>query len=99
MSREEPYFLDREAIGQQVINARDKTSFEVIAVVGDTKYRDMREPAPPSGYIPIMQDEQKKPSLTAVVRTDGPQDALALAARSLAADVGRASGEAPMNFP
>jgi ABC-type antimicrobial peptide transport system permease subunit len=32
-----------------------------------------------------MQDEQKKPSLTAVVRTDGPQVALASAARSLAA--------------
>jgi ABC-type antimicrobial peptide transport system permease subunit len=32
-----------------------------------------------------MQDEQTKPSLTAVVRTDGPQAALASAARSLAA--------------
>jgi ABC-type lipoprotein release transport system permease subunit len=44
-----------------------------------------RPPAPASGYVPIMQDEQKKPSLTAVVRTDGPQVALASAARSLAA--------------
>ena len=32
-----------------------------------------------------MQDEQKKPSFNAVVRVDGPQGALALAARSLAA--------------
>ena len=53
--------------------------------MGDAKYRNMREPAPASGYIPIMQDEQKKPSLTAVVRTDGPPAALASAVRSLAA--------------
>ena len=54
-------------------------------MVGDAKYRSMREAAPPAGYVPIMQDEQKKPSLSAVVRVDGPQAALAAAARSLAA--------------
>jgi predicted permease len=78
-------FPGEEALGQQVIEESTHTTYQVVAVVSDTKYRDMREPAPPSGYIPIMQDEQKKPSLTAVVRTDGPQVALASAARSLAA--------------
>ena len=42
---------------------QERTQYEVVAVVGDTKYRDMRAPAPPAGYVPIMQDEQKKPSL------------------------------------
>jgi predicted permease len=78
-------FPGKEALGQQVIEERSHSTYQVVAVVGDTKYRDMREPAPPSGYIPMMQDEQKKPSLTAVVRSDGPQVALASAARSLAA--------------
>jgi predicted permease len=78
-------FPGEEALGQQVIEESSHATYQVVAVVGDTKYRDMREPAPPSGYIPIIQDEQKKPSLTAVVRTDGPQVALASAARSLAA--------------
>src|ERR1700692_2057343 len=78
-------FPGEEAVGQQVIEERSHSAYQVAAVVGDTKYRDMREPAPPSGYIPIMQDEQKKPSLTAVVRSDGPRVALASAARSLAA--------------
>jgi predicted permease len=78
-------FPGEEALGQQVIDERKHTAYQVVAVVGDTKYRDMREPAPPAGYIPIMQDEQKKPSLNAVVRTDGPQAGLASAARSLAA--------------
>jgi predicted permease len=78
-------FPGEEALGQQVIEESSHSAYQVAAVVGDTKYRDMREPAPPSGYIPILQDEQKKPSLTAVVRTEGPQAALASAARSLAA--------------
>jgi ABC-type antimicrobial peptide transport system permease subunit len=56
-------------------------------VVGDTKYREIRDPAPPIGYVPILQDEQKKPSFHAVVRFDGPQTALASAARSLAAQL------------
>ena len=77
-------FPDQDAIGHQVIDER-KRIYQVVAVVGDTKYRDMRETATPIGYVPIMQDEQKKPSLTAVVRVDGPQGPLALAARSLAA--------------
>jgi predicted permease len=78
------FFPDRNAIGQQVIYTHDKTSFEVVAVVGDTKYRDMRTPAPPQGFVPIQQDEQPKPSLHAVVRTDGPIAPLAAAVRSIA---------------
>ena len=68
-----------------MIEESSHATYQVVAVVGDTKYRDMRAPAPPTGYIPMMQDERKKPSFTAVVRTDGPQAALASAARSLAA--------------
>jgi predicted permease len=78
-------FPGEEALGQQVTDAQEQTLYEVVAVVGDAKYSDMRAPAPPIGYVPIMQDEQKKPSLHAVVRVDGPQGPLAAAARSLAA--------------
>jgi hypothetical protein len=56
-------------------------------VVGDTKYRDMRAPAPAAGYVPIMQDPQPKPSLSAVLRVDGPLAPVASAARSLAARI------------
>jgi hypothetical protein len=78
-------FPNRDALGQHVIDDHDKSSFEVVAVVGDTKYRDLRDPAPAAGYVPIMQDPQKKPSLNAVVRMDGPQAPLAAAAHTLAA--------------
>jgi predicted permease len=78
------FFPGRNALGQQVVNTHDKTSYEVVAVVGDAKYKDVRTPAPPAGYVPILQDEQPKPSLSAVVRIDGPQAPLAAAARSIA---------------
>jgi len=80
-------FPDKEALGQQVVDQRTKLSYEVVAVVGNAKYRDIRTPAPPTGYVPIQQDEQPKPSLTAVVRIEGPQAPLAAAARTIAAQL------------
>lgn len=77
-------FPGRDALGQQVMNAWEKTSYEVVAVVGDTKYQDLREPPEPDAYVPIMEDPQEKPSLSAVVRMDGPQAPLARAAREVA---------------
>jgi len=79
------FFPGGDALGQQLTNLRDKTSYEVVAVVGDAKYRDLRSPAPAAGYVPILQDPQKKPSLNAVVRIDGPQEPVVGAARALAA--------------
>ena len=79
------FFPGQDALGHQVIDAEKHTAYEVVAVVGDAKYRDMRAPAPAAGYVPIMQDPQPKPSLNAVLRVDGPLAPVASAARSLAA--------------
>jgi predicted permease len=79
------FFPDGEVLGQRVMDVREKTSYEVVAVAGDVKYREMRSPAPAAGYVPILQDPQEKPSLNAVVRVDGPLAPLAGAARSMAA--------------
>ena len=76
-------FPGGDALGQQVMNPRENTSYQVVAVVGDTKYQDLREPATPGAYVPIMQDPQEKPLLSAVVRMDGPQAPLAGAAHEL----------------
>lgn len=78
------FFHDGEALGRQVVNSFDKTSYEVVAVVGDAKYRDVRSPAPAAAYVPIQQDPQKKPSLNAVVRMEGPWAPLVAASRALA---------------
>jgi predicted permease len=81
------FFPGQIALGQQITYPREKLSYEVVGVVADAKYRDMQSPAPAAAYVPIQQDEQPKPSLTAVVRVDGPQGPLADAARALAARV------------
>jgi predicted permease len=79
------FFPDGGALGRQVVNSWDKRSYEVVAVVGDAKYRDVRSPAPAAAYVPIQQDPQKKPSLNAVVRVEGPWAPLAASSRALAA--------------
>jgi predicted permease len=78
-------FPGRSAIGQSVpIQRYGKKSFEVIAVVGDTKFNSVREPAPASAYMSITQSDQNKPNYTAFVRIDGSASRLATAARNLA---------------
>ena len=78
-------FPGQNPVGQQVIEGHSKTPYEVVAVVGDTKYRDLRRPAPAAGYVPIQQSDEEKISLSAVIRTShGPQAPLAAAARALA---------------
>ena len=81
------FFPGQDALGRQVIDVEKRTQYEVVAVVGDAKYRDMRASAPAAGYVPIMQDPQPKPSLHAVLRVDGPLAPVASAARSLAARI------------
>ena len=80
-------FPDSNPLGQFVTRHEGTTAFqyEVIGVVGDAKYEDLRSLAPPTAYRPMTQDDgQMGPSYNAVVRTSGPAGALADSARSLA---------------
>ncbi|MGC2401446.1 MAG: ABC transporter permease [Acidobacteriaceae bacterium] len=77
-------FPEENAVGRQIVDKQNH-AYQVIGVVRDAKYRAVRDPAPPAGYVPIQQDEQKKPSLNAVIRIEGPRNALFSAARSLTA--------------
>jgi predicted permease len=80
-------FPGRSAIGQTVLDKGDKTplQYEVVGVVGNAKYEEMREDAAPTAYSPMTQaDSDQSRSLNAVVRVDGPAGPLANAARVLA---------------
>jgi predicted permease len=81
------FFPDGNALGRQVVNYREKTSYDVVAVVGDAKYRDVRSPAPAAAYVPIQQNPEKKLSLNAVVRVEGPWAPLSASSRALAAQL------------
>jgi predicted permease len=77
------FFGEENPIGRTVLHG--KASYEVIGVVGDAKYEDLRSPAPPTIYVPMTQNDNGRPSYTAIVRMDGPAAPLAGAARSIAA--------------
>jgi predicted permease len=58
--------------------------YEIIGVVGNAKYEDMRSPAPPTIYHPISQTaEDLSPTYNAVVRVQGASAMLTAAARSI----------------
>ncbi len=77
------FFPGQSPIGRTM--QHKNVSYEVIGLVGDAKYEELRSPAPPTVYLPITQnDDQRKASYTAVVRVDGPVAPLAGAARSIA---------------
>jgi predicted permease len=81
---------DRNPIGQLVIKHQGKKTvqYEVVGVVGDSKYESVRLPAPPTAYLPMTQDDGDEiPSYSAVVRTDGPGAPLVGAAHALAAQL------------
>ncbi len=77
-------FPNQNPIGRFVSDF-DKKQFEVIAVVGDIKYRSIRDDAPPGAYVAITQSADKKRSYSVVVRVKNSPSALASAARALAA--------------
>ncbi len=74
------------AVGGVVKETEGSTAglYEVVGVVGDTKYDDMRSAPPAQAFFPMTQDGGHDPSYTAVVRMDGAAGPLAGAARQLA---------------
>jgi len=76
----------RNPIGR-VLSKKDKDkviAYEVIGVVGDAKYEDMRQSVPPTIYHAMTQaDKDEPPSFNAVVRVEGSSAGLGAAARSI----------------
>jgi ABC-type antimicrobial peptide transport system permease subunit len=55
----------------------------VIAVVGDTKYTDLRQVPPPIAYEALTQDTRDRPSFTAILRVNGKPGPVAAALRNI----------------
>jgi putative ABC transport system permease protein len=79
-------FPGQDSVGHFIFRERDKTALEVVAVVGNAKYDDLRASPPAAGYVPMMA-AWEKPSYAALVRVEGPVVPLATAARKLAAQL------------
>jgi predicted permease len=80
---------DHNAIGQFITKKDGEKTFryEVIGVVGDAKYEDLRSAAPPTAYVPMCQEDQETRSYNAVLRTGGPAAPLVGAAHALAEQI------------
>jgi len=91
------FFPAGDAVGKQVRETdEDKDKgvkkeyvYEVVAVVGNTKYTKLRDADPPTAYYPVTQtpEEQKKPSYSVVLRASGPAAPLAAAIRQIASSL------------
>lgn len=80
------FFPNQNPIGQHLLRG-DKKDFEIIGVVGDVKYEDMRSSAPAAAYTPLTQFDEPKLSWIAVVRFQGTGIPLANSARAIAAQL------------
>jgi predicted permease len=74
------YFGDANPVGRRVTLERDDQPFEIVGVVGDAKYLDLREPAPRTIYLTAFQ-ERGVNSHSFALRTNGDPAAIAGAVR------------------
>ena len=67
------FFPGGDAVGREIAQKSEgkEQLLEVIAVVGDTKYAALRDPAPPMVYSALTQSTEEKPSYTAILRANG----------------------------
>jgi predicted permease len=77
------FFPGENPVGRSI--QHEKKSYEIVGVVGDAKYEDLRSPAPPTIYLPFVNFMNGKPVYTVVARVEGSATPVAGAARSIAA--------------
>jgi predicted permease len=77
------YFAGRDPIGRQIWIENERDPYDIIGVVGDAKYQDIRAAAPPIVYFfaPLLRQS------TLSLRTDVNPTAVAAGARRIVSDV------------
>ncbi|MGH7524804.1 MAG: FtsX-like permease family protein, partial [Gemmatimonadales bacterium] len=82
------YIRDRNPLGMTIrsIDRADTTLLQVVGVVGDARFTDVRQPPPPMIYVPLSQSGGT-PVLTLAVRTIGDDGAMPGPLRNAVVDV------------
>jgi predicted permease len=76
----ERYFKGRDPIGRVLLFGGNRRH-EIVGVVADARYRSVEQPADPTFYLPLEQNDERWPFLSFVVwSTDGRAEASASAA-------------------
>jgi len=63
---------------------------QIVGVVKDAKYKELREEALPTAYLPLSQDSAQSPYANYVLRTAGAPSSLGPSVKALVAEVNRA---------
>jgi len=79
------YFAGRDPLGRQMLLEGDSRPFQIVGVVADAKYADLRSPAPPTVYLHAFQQD-RLPSEVAL-RTSVPPTTIATDVRRTLDDV------------
>jgi predicted permease len=90
------YFAGANPVGRTFHQAADagrpEPLFQIVGMVANTKYGELREDFLPIAFFPIEQSERSGPSATFVVRTAGPPGRLINSARAAVAAMSSSIG-------
>jgi len=85
------FFAGRSPIGQlfQIDEGPGvpQPAFEIVGIVENTKYSDLREPFGPIGFFAAAQEEKPEPFLQVVVRSNAPASTIVSEVKAAVADI------------
>jgi putative ABC transport system permease protein len=90
------YFPGRNPIGRVILFGSNKRH-EIVGVVADARYRSVEQPADPTFYLPLEQNDERWPFLAFTVWTNGGPAATTAAAGLLRSAVKAADPQQPIS--
>jgi putative ABC transport system permease protein len=90
------YFAGRDPIGKVIIFGGSKRH-QIVGVVANTRYRTVEQPADPTFYLPLEQNDERWPFLAFTVWTDGSGAAAASTTALIRSAVREADPQQPIS--
>jgi putative ABC transport system permease protein len=90
------YFGDRDPIGRVVLFGGSRRH-QIVGVVANARYRSVEQPADPTFYLPLEQNDERWPFLAFAVETDGSEGATTAASALLRSAVRDADAQQPIS--
>ena len=90
------YFGGRDPIGRVILFGFSKRH-EIVGVVSNARYRSVEQPADPTFYLPLEQNDERWPFLALTVETDGSEGATTAASALLRSAVRDADAQQPIS--
>ena len=90
------YFGGRDPIGRVILFGFSKRH-EIVGVVSNARYRSVEQPADPTFYLPLDQNDERWPFLAFTVATDGSEGATTAVSALLRSAVREADSQQPIS--